>query len=78
VPTNLGGATNETRVIALRADDSFLWEDGNAPIYIRAEQPSAASLGVCSWSIRYLAFTAGRQPKSVAVVSGSRLILPAL
>jgi HK97 family phage major capsid protein len=78
VPTNLGGGTNETRFIAMRADDQFLWEDANAPIYIRAEQPSAASLGVLFVVYSYSAFTAGRQPKSVAVVSGTGCILPSL
>jgi HK97 family phage major capsid protein len=78
VPTNLGGGTNETRVIAMRGSDSYLWEDPNAPIYIRAEQPAAASLGVLYVVYSYSAFTAGRQPKSVAVVSGTGLILPAL
>jgi hypothetical protein len=77
VPTNLGGGSNETRVVAMRADDQFLWEDPSAPIYIRAEQPSAASLGVLFVVYSYSAFTAGRQPKSVAVVSGTGLILPA-
>jgi HK97 family phage major capsid protein len=78
VPTNLGGGTNETRFVAMRSDDQFLWEDANAPIYIRAEQPSAASLGVLFVVYSYSAFTAGRQPKSVAVVSGTGCILPAL
>jgi HK97 family phage major capsid protein len=78
VPTNLGGGTNETRFVAMRSDDQFLWEDSNAPIYIRAEQPSAASLGVLFVVYSYSAFTAGRQPKSVAVVSGTGCILPAL
>jgi len=78
VPLNLGGGTNETRVIAMRGSDSYLWEDPNAPIYIRAEQPLAASLGVLFVVYSYSAFTAGRQPKSVAVVSGTGLILPAL
>jgi HK97 family phage major capsid protein len=77
VPTNLGGGSNETRVIAMRGADSFLWEDANAPIYIRAEQPAAASLGVLFVVYSYSAFTAGRQPKSVAFVQGTGLILPA-
>jgi HK97 family phage major capsid protein len=78
LPTNLGGGSNETRIIAMRASDQFLWEDPSAPVYIRAEQPSAASLGVLFVVYSYSAFTAGRQPKSVAVVSGTGLILPAL
>jgi len=77
VPTNLGGGTNESRIIAMRAEDSWLYEDANAPIYIRAEQPLAASLGVLFVAYSYSAFTAGRQPKSVAVVAGTGLIIPA-
>ena len=77
VPTNLGGGTNETRVIAARAEDSWLYEDANAPIYIRAEQPLAASLGVLFVAYSYSAFSAGRQPKSVAIVAGTGMILPA-
>jgi len=61
----------------MRASDQFLWEDPSAPIYIRAEQPLAGSLGVLFVVYSYSAFTAGRQPKSVAVVSGTGLILPA-
>jgi hypothetical protein len=64
--TNLGGGTNDTRIIAMRAQDQFLWEGSNAPIYIRAEQPSAASLGVLFVVYSYSAFTAGRQPKRVS------------
>ena len=77
VPLNLGGGSNESRVIAMRAEDSWLYEDANAPIYIRAEQPLAASLGVLFVAYSYSAFSAGRQPKSVAVISGTGLILPA-
>jgi hypothetical protein len=46
VPSNLGGGSNEIRIIDADLRDSFLWEDPNAPIYIRAEQPNAASLRV--------------------------------
>jgi HK97 family phage major capsid protein len=77
VPTNLGGGTNESRIIAMRAEDSWLYEDANAPIYIRAEQPLAASLGVLFVAYSYSAFSAGRQPKSVAVVSGTGMVIPA-
>jgi hypothetical protein len=62
VRTNSGGGTNETRVIAMRGSDSYLGGDPNAPIYIRAEQPAAASLGVLYVVYSYSAFTAGRQP----------------
>jgi hypothetical protein len=32
VPSNVGGGTNETRIIAADLCDSFLWEDSKAPI----------------------------------------------
>ena len=78
VPSNLGCGSNETRIIAADLRDSFVWEDANAPIYIRAEQPNAASLGVLFVAYSYSAFAAGRQPKAISVVSGTGLILLAL
>ncbi len=78
VPSNLGGGTNETRVIAADMRDVFLWEDPNAPVFIRAEQPAAASLGILYVSYGYSAFTAGRQPKGISVISGTGMIPVAL
>lgn len=78
VPSNLGGGTNETRVIAADFRDIYLWEDPNAPLFIRAEQPAAASLGVLYVIYSYSAFTAGRQPKGVSVISGTGMIPVAL
>ncbi len=46
VPTKLGGGSNETRIVAADVRAVFLWAGPNAPIYIRAEQPNAASLGI--------------------------------
>jgi hypothetical protein len=57
--------------------DSFLWEDPSAPVFIRAEQPNAASLGILFVAYSYSAFAAGRQPKAISLVSGIGLILPA-
>ena len=78
VPSNLGAGTNETRVITADMRDVFLWEDPMAPVFIRAEQPALASLGVLYVLYSYSAFTAGRQPKAVSVLSGTGLIPQAL
>jgi HK97 family phage major capsid protein len=80
VPTNLGGGTNETRIVAADMRDIYLWENdgGGGPVFIRAEQPSAASLGILYVAYSFSAFAAGRQPKAISVVSGTGLILPAL
>jgi hypothetical protein len=78
VPTNLGGGSNETRIIAADMRDIYLWEDANAPVFIRAEQPLAASLGILYVAYSFSGFAAGRQPKAISVISGTGLILPAL
>ena len=56
----------------------FLWEDPNMPVYIRAEQPSAATLQILNVIYSYSAFTAGRQPKAVSAISGTGMIPVAL
>jgi hypothetical protein len=53
-------------------------EDPPAPLFIRAEQTSAASLCILYVVCNVSAFAADRRPKAVSVVSGTRLILPAL
>jgi hypothetical protein len=78
VPSNLGGGTNETRIIAFDMRDVFLWEDEAMPIYIKAEQTLAASLQILYVIYSYSAFTAGRQPKAVSVISGTGMIPVAL
>jgi HK97 family phage major capsid protein len=78
VPTNLGAGTNETRIIAADFRDVYLWENSAAPTQMKVEQPLASSLGVQLVVYGYSAFTAGRQPAGVSVISGTGLITPAL
>ena len=79
VPANLGCGTNETRIIASGARDVFLWEDDTVSVFLRAERPSAASLGVL-----FVAPTrSARSPRAVSRKPSLRcpvlgLILPAL
>ena len=78
VPSNLGAGTNETRVVTADFRDVYLWEDPSAPVFIRAEQPAAASLGVLFVCYSYLRVH-GRSPtQSGFVVSGTGLIPQAL
>lgn len=77
LPTNLGASTNEDRIIVARASDLVLWEQGNgAPAQLRFEQTLGGSLTVKLVVYGYSAFTAGRQPNSVAVVQGTALVTP--
>ena len=75
VPANLGGGSNETRIIAADMREVYLWELSASPIFIRAEQPNAASPGILYVAYSYSAFGAGRQPKAISAVSGTGMIL---
>ena len=75
VPTNLGGGTNEDRVFLLDRNECHLWEDPSAPMFIRAEQTSAASLGVLLVVYGYFAYTHARYAHS-RQISGTGLVTP--
>ena len=77
LPTNLGAGTNETRIIFADMRDALLIEDAN-PVQARFDSPGSASLKVRLVIYGYSAFTAGRLPKAVSVISGTGLITPAL
>jgi HK97 family phage major capsid protein len=63
-------------IYAVTAPECHLWEDANAPLFIRAEQTAAASLGVLMVVYGYSAFTAGRYPGAQGRISGSGLAAP--
>lgn len=75
LPTNLGGGTEDSIVVA-PSEESFLWEDPAAPQFIRAEQPSAASLGVLLVLYGYFAYTLRRYANSHQEITGTGLIAP--
>ena len=76
IATNFGAGTNEDRIYGITADEAHLWEDPNAPLFIRAEQPAAASLGVLFVVYSYFAYTFGRYPSAHGKISGTGLITP--
>jgi hypothetical protein len=75
LPTNLGGGTEDS-IIIVPSEESFLWEDPNAPQFIRAEQTAAASLGVLLVLYGYFAYTMGRYANSHQEITGTGLIAP--
>lgn len=75
VATNLGAGTNEDEVYVLDRNEAHLWEDPDAPMFIRAEQTKAASLGVLLVIYSYYAFTFVRQPNAQKI-AGTGLITP--
>ena len=78
IATNLGAGTNEDEIYLVSRQECHLWEDPNAPIFIRAEQPAAASLGVLLVMYGYLAYSFRRfGTGAVQKISGTGLITPA-
>jgi HK97 family phage major capsid protein len=78
VDNNIGttlGAGTEDEAYILDRNESHLWEDPAAPMYIRAEQPAAASLGVLMVVYGYAAYTHTRYAHS-RKVAGTGMIAP--
>lgn len=76
VLTNRGGATNQDEVYVVPSAECHLWEDPSAPLFIRAEQPKAAQLGVLLVVYGYFAFTFGRYPNGFQKIAGTGLVTP--
>lgn len=76
IPTNLGGGTNEDRIIVVASPVTHLWERSGDPVTLTFEQTTGTALTVNLVFYGYAAFTAGRYPGSVGVVSGAGLVPP--
>ncbi len=57
VAVNQGTGTNQDRIYVAPSQECHLWEDPQAPVFIRAEQPAAANLGVLLVLYGYFAYT---------------------
>ena len=75
IPTNLGAGTNEDELYLVDPQECHLWEDPNAPVFIRAEQTKAANLGVLLVVYGYFAYTFGRLPHAQKI-NGTGLVTP--
>ncbi|GGV34164.1 hypothetical protein GCM10010182_67540 [Actinomadura cremea] len=76
VVTGAGSGTDEDEIYVVAASECHLWEDPNAPMFIRAEQPAAASLGVLLVAYSYFAYTHARYSGGASKISGTGLIQP--
>jgi hypothetical protein len=74
--TNLGAGTNQDEIYVVPDRECHLWEDPSAPLYIRADQPAAPSLGVLLVTYGYFAFTFARYSGAIQKVSGTALSVP--
>lgn len=78
VDNNVGTSfgTNEDEIYIVPSDECHLWEDPQAPVFIRAEQPAAATLGVLLVLYGYFAYSFRRFTNGMAKISGTGLITP--
>jgi hypothetical protein len=74
IPTNVAGTQDYVFVVPDR--EMHLWEDPNAPAFIRAEQPNAPGLGVLLVIYGYYAYTFQRYAGAVQRISGTGLTTP--
>jgi len=65
---------DEAYVVA--SDECHLWEDPNAPQFIRCEQPAAGTLGVQLVLYGYFAFSFRRYANAVQKISGTGMSAP--
>lgn len=75
IATNFGAGTNEDEIYIGSMREFHLWEDPNAPLLIRAEQPAAASLGVLFVVYSYFAYTHARYAHA-RKIAGTGLVTP--
>jgi hypothetical protein len=75
VPVTKGGGT-EDRIYVVDTDECHLWSDPNAPVFLRAEQAAAASLGVLLVMYGYFAYSLRRFSNAVQAISGTGMTAP--
>lgn len=75
IATGLGAGT-EDELYVVPASECHLWEDPAAPLFIRAEQPQAASLGVLLVAYSYFGYTFSRYAGGIGKVGGTGLAAP--
>lgn len=76
IATNLGAGTNEDEMYVVPSDECHLWEDPQAPVFIRAEQTKAANLGVLLVVYGYFAYTFSRYTNGTSKVNGTGMVTP--
>ena len=77
VPINLGTATSQDEIYVVAGDELHLWEEPNAPAFIRAEQPRAKNMAVTLVLYGYFAYCARRYANGQQKIAGTGLATPA-
>jgi HK97 family phage major capsid protein len=76
VRTDAGAGSNEDRIYCVNAGELHLWEQPGSPFALNFDATGAGSLTIKSVVYGYGAFTSGRYPGAVSVISGTGLVAP--
>jgi HK97 family phage major capsid protein len=76
VRTDAGAGANEDRIYCVNANELHLWEQAGSPFALNFDATGAGSLTIKSVVYGYSAFTAGRYPGAVSIISGTGLVAP--
>jgi HK97 family phage major capsid protein len=76
IPTNLGAGTNEDRIIVVRGDELFIYEDASGPYLETFRDVGSGNLTVRFRLHNYWAQLNARRPKAISVISGTGLATP--
>ncbi len=76
IATNGGTGTNQDEVYVVASSECHLWEDPNAPVFIRAEQPLAHQLAVRLVLYGYFAYSFRRYTNGQQKIAGTGLVPP--
>jgi hypothetical protein len=76
IATNGGTGTNQDEIYVVASSECHLWEDPNAPVFIRAEQPLAHQLAVRLVLYGYFAYSFRRYANGQQKIAGTGLVPP--
>jgi hypothetical protein len=76
IATNGGAGTNQDEIYVIASSECHLWEDPNAPVFIRAEQPLAHQLAVRLVLYGYFAYSFRRYTNGQQKIAGTGLVGP--
>jgi hypothetical protein len=77
LPLNQGASANQDVAAIVAAQEGHLWEDPASPVYIKAEQPAASSLGIVYVIYEYFAYSWRRFTNGHAQITGTGMVVPA-
>lgn len=78
IDNNISTVTNANQdaMYIIATDECHLWEDPQAPVFLRCEQPAAASLGILLVLYGYFSYTMSRYANAMSKVTGTGMTTP--